>query len=338
MSLTIRQINKKFGDATALSDVNLTLKQGELVALVGPSGCGKTTLLRSIAGLEQPCSGTITINDQIVFKNDTTDTSPSGKGKNRPLSLPTQQRNLGMVFQDFALWPHLTVFENVAFGLRARKQTKDLTQRVSCALDQVQLGQFVQRFPNQLSGGQQQRISIARAIVMQPQLILLDEPLSALDAVLKEQIQQLLVSLLKEHQLTSVYVTHDQSEAMSMADKVMILNQGRVEQFDRPETIYHAPATEFVANFIGKNNRLPNSDGRTFIRMEALKFQQAANDSDVRFEASIRHVRFQGQHYLVEADVGGEQWYFCAPQRLEAGQSISLYCAPEHINQIQLQG
>ncbi|WP_295893553.1 ABC transporter ATP-binding protein [uncultured Vibrio sp.] len=333
MSLTIQKINKKFGDVAALSDIDLSLEQGELAALVGPSGCGKTTLLRSIAGLEQPSSGKIIINNTVVFEND----DPVNPAK-ASISLPTQQRNLGMVFQDFALWPHLTVFENVAFGLRARKQTQNLDQRVSAALDQVQLGQFAKRYPNQLSGGQQQRVSIARAIVMQPQLILLDEPLSALDAVLKDQIQQLLVALLKEHKLTAVYVTHDQSEAMSMADKVMILNQGKVEQFAQPEAIYHQPATEFVAHFIGKNNRLPNGDGRTFVRMEALKFQHSANDNDIRFEAAIKNARFQGQHYLIEADVGGEQWYFCAPQRLQAGQSISLYCAPEHINQIQLQG
>ncbi|PMJ99533.1 ABC transporter ATP-binding protein [Vibrio sp. 10N.261.55.A7] len=338
MSLTIQKISKKFGDVDALSNIDLNLQQGELAALVGPSGCGKTTLLRSIAGLEEPSSGKIIINDTVVYAGNVLEGEVSHRRKNKPISLPTQQRNLGMVFQDFALWPHLTVFENVAFGLRARKQTQNLDKRVSDALEQVQLSQFSQRFPSQLSGGQQQRVSIARAIVIQPQLILLDEPLSALDAVLKDQIQQLLVALLKEHQLTAVYVTHDQAEAMSMADKVMILNQGKVEQFDRPEAIYHKPATEFVANFIGKNNRLPNSNGRTFIRMEALKFQQAANDSDVRFEASIKNARFQGQHYLIEADVGGEQWYFCAPKRLEAGQSVSLYCAPEHINQIQLQG
>lgn len=326
MGLIIKNINKKFDKVDALTNVDLTLKEGELGALIGPSGCGKTTLLRCIAGLEAPSKGQIIIKDKIVFDGY------SDKIK----SIPTQKRNLGMVFQDFALWPHLTVFENVAFGLKARGQTIGLEKRIFDALDQVQLKKLFKRYPSELSGGQQQRVSIARAIVMRPELILLDEPLSALDAVLKEQIQQLLVSLLKEHKLTAVYVTHDQSEAMSMADKVLILNDGKVEQFDKPELIYHKPATEFVAKFIGKNNRLPNVDSRSFVRMEVLKFQQAANENDVHFEASIKNARFQGQHYLIEADVGGEVWHFCAPQRLEPGQNISLYCAPEHINQIQL--
>ncbi|MGL6313646.1 ABC transporter ATP-binding protein [Vibrio sp. WXL103] len=321
MSLTIKQLNKHFDDLTALDGIDLSLKQGELAALVGPSGCGKTTLLRSIAGLEHPSSGQIIINQQCVFDSL------------KHTSLSIQERRLGMVFQDFALWPHLSVFENVAFGLRARKDTRDLKRRVNEALEQVQLSHLAHRFPNQLSGGQQQRVSIARAIVTQPQLILLDEPLSALDAVLKEQIQTLLLAILKENQLTAVYVTHDQAEALSMADKVVIMNQGKIEQCGAPEAIYHQPNTQFVAHFIGKSNRLPGNANNAYVRIEKLK-TSAANDNDIEFQASIVNARFHGQHYLIEANVAGEQWHFRAPQRLSPGEKLSLYCAPEDIQQI----
>lgn len=324
MSLSIKNLNKSFGDVSALCDINLSLNQGELAALVGPSGCGKTTLLRSIAGLEHASSGQIKINEHSVFDSELNE------------SVAIQDRKLGMVFQDFALWPHLTVYENVAFGLRARKDTKDLDKRVNDALAQVHLDSFAKRFPSQLSGGQQQRVSIARAIVTKPQLILLDEPLSALDAVLKDQIQHLLLQILKDNQLTAVYVTHDQAEAMSMADKVVIMNAGQVEQFDSPEAIYHHPKSEFVAQFIGKSNRLPSPQGHAFIRMEKLKPHAAANDNDLQFEGSIINARFQGQHYLVEANVAGEKWHFFASQRPTPGEIVSLYCAPEDIQRIHL--
>ncbi|MGL6314488.1 ABC transporter ATP-binding protein [Vibrio sp. WXL103] len=324
MSLQLNQINKYFDDVHALSDINMSLDKGELVALVGPSGCGKTTLLRCIAGLERPSSGEIMIGDRLVF----------GQQNGKNVALSTQQRQLGMVFQDFALWPHLTVFENVAFGLRARKETKNLSQRVNAALEQVQLGAFAKRYPSQLSGGQQQRVSIARAIVTQPALILLDEPLSALDAVLKEQIQQLLVSVLKENQLTAVYVTHDQSEAMSMADKVMLLSDGKVEQFATPEAIYHQPKTEFVANFIGKNNRIRQGEQISFVRMEHIRSQPNQNSDDLKFDAVITASKFHGQHYLIQADMSGEKWHFSANQPLTAGQPVSLYCNREHIYSI----
>lgn len=345
MSLSVQSINKFYGDVQALTDIDLSLAQGELAALVGPSGCGKTTLLRSIAGLEQPSSGQITIGDNVVFARSDTDN----------IQRSTQQRQLGMVFQDFALWPHLTVFENVAFGLRARKQTKNLQQRVNAALDQVQLTTYAKRYPSQLSGGQQQRVSIARAIVTQPKLILLDEPLSALDAVLKEQIQQLLVSVLKENQLTAVYVTHDQSEAMSIADKVMLLNQGRVEQFATPEVIYRQPESAFVATFIGKNNRLSanhtspadkhispagkhsgliDNNTPSFVRMENLRSHPSAEGNDLRFEAVVTASRFHGQHYLIEADMNGESWYFSAEQPITRGRRVALFCSPKDVYSI----
>ncbi|WP_117235004.1 ABC transporter ATP-binding protein [Vibrio maerlii] len=327
MSLDIQCLNKEFGSVTALNNVSFSLQTGDIAALVGPSGCGKTTLLRSIAGLEKPSSGLIQINKSVVYQ-----------GGSKSMSLSVQERHLGMVFQDFALWPHLTVFENIAFGLRARKVTSNLNKKVENALEQVQLAQFADRLPNQLSGGQQQRVSIARAIVTQPELILLDEPLSALDAVLKEQIQTLLVKILKENNLTAVYVTHDQAEALSMADKVVLMNSGNIEQFDCPENIYHKPNSEFVARFIGKSNLLPKSQGNAFIRMESLKTGCAANDSDLRFDAAVKSAKFEGQHYLIQADVAGECWQFHSKHRLNEGQSISLFCSPGDVKQISKKG
>lgn len=321
MSLTVKKLYKDFAEVNALDGIEFSLNKGELAALVGPSGCGKTTLLRSIAGLEQPSSGQVTINQCCVYDSINS------------INLSIQERRLGMVFQDFALWPHLSVFENVAFGLRARKDTKDLKRRVHDALEQVQLSHLAQRLPSQLSGGQQQRVSIARAIVTKPQLILLDEPLSALDAVLKEQMQRLLLSILKDNQLTAIYVTHDQAEAMSMADKVVIMNEGKVEQFGIPEAIYNNPSSEFVAGFIGKSNRVPGTLDSAFVRIEKLKMS-AANDCDLEFHASILNSRFHGHHYLIEADVAGEQWHFRADQKLKPGETLSLYCAPKDIQRI----
>ncbi|TFW09282.1 ABC transporter ATP-binding protein [Oxalobacteraceae bacterium OM1] len=229
-----------------LKGVSMELQRGEVVALLGPSGSGKTTLLRAVAGLESPKAGTIRIGEHAVFDGE------------RKLELPAEERNLGLVFQSYALWPHKTVFDNVAYGLKLRKMGKqDIEQRVREVLPQLGLGHLADRFPHQLSGGQQQRVAIARALVYNPPVILLDEPLSNLDAKLREEARAFLRELIVRLGLSALMVTHDQTEAMAIADRILLLNNGKIEQQGRPETMYGAPDTLFTAEFMGSNNRLP---------------------------------------------------------------------------------
>ncbi|MCD8105397.1 MAG: ABC transporter ATP-binding protein, partial [Lachnospiraceae bacterium] len=244
MKIRLTDIEKSFAGKQVIRPVSITIESGSFTTLLGPSGCGKTTLLRMIAGLETPDAGEIWFDETCVFS------------KKEGIDLPPEKRGLGFVFQDFALWPHMTVFENVAFGLRARRQTDGLKERVERALAAVQLEEFAGRYPHQLSGGQQQRVAFARAIVIEPSCILFDEPLSALDALLREEMRYELKKLVSERNITSVFVTHDQTEAMSMSDKIAVLNAGVVDQYDAPEEIYAHPQTQFVAHFVGKSNWL----------------------------------------------------------------------------------
>ena len=236
-------LSKNFGAEAAVRDVSLSVGRGEFVTLLGPSGCGKTTTLRCIAGLERPDAGEIRIDGDIVA-------SPQ-----REICLNPEHRNIGMVFQSYAVWPHMTVFENVAYGLRVRRAPanviKDRTMR---ALERVGLGHLADRYATKLSGGQRQRVALARAIVYQPKVILFDEPLSNLDAKLREQMRIELVRLQHEVGITSIYVTHDQSEALVMSDRVVVMNEGAIQQIGDPQTIYARPANAFVANFIGVAN------------------------------------------------------------------------------------
>ena len=219
--------------------MSLTINEGEFVSLLGPSGCGKTTILRMVAGLVEPDRGRILIGDDDVT------------------ALPPNKRGLGLVFQSYALFPHLTVFENVAFGLRRRKVAgAELDRRVKEALARVRLDAFGARYPRQLSGGQQQRVAIARALAPQPRVLLFDEPLSNLDAQLRDEMQIELKRLQRGLGITTLFVTHDQGEALSMSDRVGVMANGVMQQFATPEDIYHRPATGFVAGFIGKPNRL----------------------------------------------------------------------------------
>jgi putative spermidine/putrescine transport system ATP-binding protein len=219
----------------AVQNLGLEVESGELLALLGPSGCGKTTTMKAVAGLLEPVSGQIRLGDKDITK------------------VPANRRDIGMVFQSYALFPHLSVFENVAFGLRIRRvEAKELEQRVSQALETVDLSNFHQRFPTQLSGGQQQRVALARAFVIRPQLMLLDEPLSNLDARLRLEMRVEIRRLQKQ-----LYVTHDQAEALALADRVAIMNAGRIEQLATPEVIYNNPATVFAARFVGFDNILP---------------------------------------------------------------------------------
>ncbi len=242
-SIFFENLTKYFQSSRALDRINLEVRSGELITLLGPSGCGKTTTLRLLAGFISPDEGKIIVNDRVI-------STPQK-------SLPPDKRNMSMIFQSYAIWPHLTVFENVAFGLRLRKiGKKELSDRVSQALALVHLEKLAHRYPAELSGGQQQRVALARAVVVEPQILLLDEPLSNLDASLREAMRHEILTLHQRLKLTTVYVTHDQREALALADRVVVMAAGKIQQVGTPEQIYEQPSTEFVANFIGRCNLL----------------------------------------------------------------------------------
>jgi putative spermidine/putrescine transport system ATP-binding protein len=238
--LVVAGLTKRFGATTALEDVDLELPGGKLTCFLGPSGCGKTTLLRIIAGLEVPTSGSLRLGDRDLTR------------------VPAHQRNVGMVFQSFALFPHLNVAENIAYGLRIRGVPKRRRrERADELLELVRLGGLGDRHPSQLSGGQRQRVAMARALALEPSLFLLDEPLSALDAKLREAMQVELRQLQERVGITTIIVTHDQEEAMTMADHVVVMGEARVQQVGSPLDVYHRPVNRFVADFIGANNFVP---------------------------------------------------------------------------------
>jgi ABC-type Fe3+/spermidine/putrescine transport system ATPase subunit len=239
------RLTRRFGAEVAVREVSLSVQQGEFVTLLGPSGCGKTTTLRCIAGLERPDGGEIRIEKEIVASAE------------RGLHLPPEQRNIGMVFQSYAVWPHMTVFDNVAYGLRVRRLGRaEIADRTRKALQLVGLAHLAERYATRLSGGQRQRVALARAIVYNPKVILFDEPLSNLDAKLREHMRVELTRLQHEVGITSIYVTHDQSEALVMSDRVVVMNEGVIQQVGDPFTIYTKPANAFVASFIGAANLL----------------------------------------------------------------------------------
>lgn len=240
LRVTVRGLTKSYGSLKALDDLTIDVEPGSFQALLGPSGSGKTSLLMSVAGFLKPDAGTIDVEGRDVTH------------------LPPEKRNFGMVFQGYALFPHMTVIDNVGFALRARGvPLKERRRRAGEAIELVQLGGLSERYPSQLSGGQQQRVALARAIAFQPELLLLDEPLSALDRALRSQLQGELRDLQQKTGLTCLYVTHDQDEALSMADKVAVLTEGKIVQQGAPDELYERPATRFVAHFLGKNNELP---------------------------------------------------------------------------------
>lgn len=308
MQITIRNVSKSFGEQTVIQPLDLTIDSGSFTTLLGPSGCGKTTLLRMLAGLETPDTGEIYLADRCVYSAQ------------QGINLPSEKRGLGFVFQDFALWPHMTVFENVAFGLRARAQTDKLQQRVLQALKAVKLADFANRYPHQLSGGQQQRVAFARAIVIEPQCILFDEPLSALDALLRESMRVELKELVSRLGITSIFVTHDQLEAMSMSDKIAVFNAGRLQQYDVPESIYQHPATRFAAHFIGRSNWLDNS---TMFRPEAASLHEQPGRKAV--SVTTAGSQYLGQGYEVTLLHKQDKWVISSPSRLPMGQKLALY-------------
>ena len=240
-SVELRGLTKRYGDVAVVDDISLAIEHGHLVCLLGPSGCGKTTTLRLIAGFVEPSAGEIRVGDKLI-------SSPTH-------SLPPERRNMSMIFQSYALWPHMTVAENIVYGLKLRKLDRDtIAKKLDAILATTRLAPLAQRYPGELSGGQQQRVALARALIVEPETLLLDEPLSNLDANLREEMRFEVRRLHDAFRYTTVYVTHDQSEAMTTADLIAVMNAGKIEQAGSPEDIYDRPASEFVARFIGSSN------------------------------------------------------------------------------------
>ena len=308
MKIILKGITKKYGSKTVIKPLDLEINNGSFTTLLGPSGCGKTTLLRMISGLETPDSGEIYFDDKLIFSSE--------KGVN----IPPEKRGLGFVFQDFALWPHMSVYENVAFGLRTSGRTSELDKKVMAALKAVKLEDYAKRFPNQLSGGQQQRVAFARAIVIEPACILFDEPLSALDALLREEMRSELRTLITKLGITGVFVTHDQIEAMSMSDAIAVCHAGKIEQYDTPEKIYSHPATEFVARFVGSSNWL---DQNHLFRPEQA--QTVPTEQAEKYDADVTAVQFLGSSYQLQLNHNGQDWTYISPRRVSVGEKISLY-------------
>ena len=344
MSIEIRNIKKNFGQFSALNDVSLDVPSGELVALLGPSGCGKTTLLRIIAGLEAPDAGSIHFHGKDTAERD------------------VRERQVGFVFQHYALFRHMTVFENVAFGLRVRpKETRptdaEIKRRVHELLELVQLDWLADRYPPQLSGGQRQRIALARALAVEPKVLLLDEPFGALDAQVRKELRRWLRRLHDELHITSVFVTHDQEEALEVADRIVVMNRGHVEQIGTPQEVYNNPATPYVYNFLGHVNQFKShvlqgqakigditiqleaenqqADGAAlaYIRPHDIDIQKSKNGTTPAFEAKINYihaigplVRLElkqlGQEDSIEAELTQERFRELG---LSAGEQVFIY-------------
>jgi iron(III) transport system ATP-binding protein len=291
--LSLIGLGKSFGPVPAVTDVSLSLRPGEFVSLLGPSGCGKTTTLRMIAGFMKPTAGRIEVNGQTV-------SSPSSV-------VAPERRGMSMIFQSYAIWPNMTVGQNVAFGLKLRKiSAAEVTERVNRILDTVQLRHLKDRYPAELSGGQQQRVALARAIVIEPEVLLLDEPLSNLDANLREEMRSEIRRLHDAFKITTVYVTHDQSEAMVTSDRIVVMNRGRIEQVDDPVSLYRRPRTRFVAGFIGRTNLLDGKregDRIVFSGFDVPAASVAAGDTSfsVRPQTIVLHDS-------PPADRGGGWW------------------------------
>jgi spermidine/putrescine transport system ATP-binding protein len=330
VAVRLAGITKRFGDFVAVDDLNLDIYEGEFFSLLGPSGCGKTTTLRMIAGFEEPTQGGISVAGEEVQ------------------GVPPYRRPVNTVFQSYAIFPHLNVFDNVAFGLRRAKVPKDeVASRVADACEMVQLAGFEKRKPGMLSGGQQQRVALARALVNRPKVLLLDEPLGALDLKLRKEMQLELKSLQEEVGITFVYVTHDQEEALTMSDRIAVMNEGRVQQLAGPTTLYETPANRFVAGFIGQTNvfsgTVEAADGerttlrtREGMRVEALAREGAPPKGSEEAHAAVRpeKVRFGGSGDNVCAAEVRQVVYLGASTQyiveLEGGGRLVLYQQNAH--------
>jgi iron(III) transport system ATP-binding protein len=328
-TLELRNVVKRFGGAAVVDGVDLTIPDGAFVALLGPSGCGKTTLLRLIAGFLAPDAGEIAVG---------------GKRLSAPGAVvPPERRGMSMIFQSYALWPHMTVEQNVAYGLRLRRLPRDeIARRVATICTAVQLDTLMKRYPGELSGGQQQRVALARSLVVEPQTLLLDEPLSNLDANLREEMRFEIRRLHDAFRYTTVYVTHDQGEAMATADLIVVLRDGRVEQIGTPEEIYGRPRSEFVARFVGGANVLPGRfaglDTPFSIRLEDVGLFAAAPASGVAaVDGTVVRRVFLGsaRDYVVES--GGELVRVTTPPQIDVqpGERVWLAFPPERCHRLE---
>ncbi|MHB1243129.1 MAG: ABC transporter ATP-binding protein [Gaiellaceae bacterium] len=346
----VQNLVKEFGDQRALDDVSFDVEEGELFTLLGPSGCGKSTTLMSIAGFQDPEAGRIAVGDDIFVDAA------------RRVAVPAEQRNLGIVFQSYAVWPHMTVFENLAFPLKVRKLKRDaIRARVREVLELVEMTPYELRYPHQLSGGQQQRVALARALVYSPSVLLLDEPFSNLDAKLRERARAWVKELQGTLGLTTIFVTHDQDEALSMSDRVAVMSAGEVQQIGTPEQIYRHPANRFVAEFVGRVNliegrvsggdgpgvvvdvagsslRLAVQDGAgaaggvtVAVRPEAVTVMRL-DDRSVNgmntWEADVATVAFLGDHYEYEVNAGSLALTLQSSRRVE-GDRIRVHIPPD---------
>jgi ABC-type Fe3+/spermidine/putrescine transport system ATPase subunit len=308
--LVLRNVSRTFGSFTAVDDFNLVLQEGELVSLLGPSGCGKTTTLRMIAGFVTPTAGTIELDGEVI-------SSPGS-------SLPPEKRQMSMIFQSYAIWPNMTVAENVGFGLKVRKiDAPEIRRRVDQILEVVQMGALRDRYPAELSGGQQQRVALARSIVVKPAVLLLDEPLSNLDANLREEMRFEIRRLHDEFNMTMVYVTHDQAEAMVTSDRIAVMNQGRVEQIDVPYALYGRPRTRFVAGFIGRTNFLAGRCDAEAVHFAGFSIPRQALQSQGPLPAEVLVSIRPQSIYLLKQDLlrTGQR----APARVP-GRVLGLPC------------
>lgn len=347
MLLELHQLSKRYGDKTVVDDVSVAVEEGTFVSLLGPSGSGKSTVLRMVAGLIAPDDGTIVIDGQRV----------SGDGRD----VPPERRNIGMVFQDYALWPHMTVGQNIAFGLRLRRWSRArIRGRIEEMLELVRLESMTERYPFELSGGQQQRVALARALATDPRLILLDEPLSNLDMQLRQTLRAELVALLKRVGMTSLYVTHDYTEALEMSDSIVVLQDGRVAQQGAPDQLYEHPASLFVETFLGPSNLLPgrieehqgavgirsgqhwlqgrptsvlNGSGVLCIRPEAVEIVERAAVAEVNLlETTLLHSGFVGNHWQHSCELSdGMRLQVTSPNALAAlaGAEVTLRFPPD---------
>jgi len=337
--LVIENLRKTLGGNEVLKGVSLRVKPGELVALLGQSGSGKTTILRAVAGLEPPDGGRIVLGQQVLFD------------QREGVDVPPEKRGLGLVFQSYALWPNRTVFENVAYGLKLRGvAAADTKKQVEAVLDRLGLGPFGPRLPHQLSGGQQQRVALARALVYQPPVLLMDEPLSNLDAKLREEARAWLRELVVQSGLSGLYVTHDQVEAMAVADRILFLREGRIEQQGTPEEIYADPQSAAAADFMGSNNRVPGRIGAIeegwarldgagfslwgqargtlhvgaratgFIRVERLRFANGPGDHVL--EVPLEAVLYLGERYEFVLKLGATRLRAWGPERRAPGPAF----------------